>query len=270
VKTQRDKDVIGYWVRLYNRLTGTSFKVEDWPDKDSSKENIDAVCRDNDGHTLAIEHTLIEPFAGEKADAARFMRTLASLEDHPGLRQPGFMFLVSQPVDSIPTGINWSDIPKELLGRLKSILPTLAEGNSTVTIQTEKWALRLHIQKLRLGPEYPGKFLTGRIGPGDPGPGLIIHALGKKVPKLLAYEAEKKILLLEKDAVAGRIESQFEQIPDEHEIKKLLAGIDEIWSVHTAGLQNENVIFTNQIMPNNFSTFCSLHVLTDEFWRVPR
>ena len=132
--------------------------------QNSPKENIDAVCRDNDGHTLAIEHTLIEPFAGEKADAARFMRTLASLEDHPGLRQPGFMFLVSQPVHSIPTGINWSDIPKELSGRLKSILPTLAEGNSTVTIQTEKWgALRLHIQKLRLGPEYPGKFLTAAL-----------------------------------------------------------------------------------------------------------
>ncbi len=84
---------------------------------------------------------------------------------------------------------------------------------------TSRRSLRLHIQKLRLGPEYPGKFFTGRIGPGDPGPELIIHALGKKVPKLLAYEAEKKILMLEKDAVAGRIESQFEQIPDEHKIK---------------------------------------------------
>jgi hypothetical protein len=74
---------------------------------------------------------------------------------------------------------------------------------------------------------------------------------------------------IEKDAVAGTIESQFEQIPDEHEIRKLLMGIDEIWSVNTAGLERESVIFTNQILPQvDYTTLCSLNVQTNEFWRV--
>src|SRR5229473_5472968 len=102
MKHRRDRDVVEYWLRLYNRLTGASFEVEDRPDKDSSKKNIDAMCRDNDGRTLAIEHTLIEPFSGEKDDAARFVRTLASLENHPSLLQRGYMFSVSQPVGSVP------------------------------------------------------------------------------------------------------------------------------------------------------------------------
>lgn len=267
MKNQRDKDVIDYWLRLYNRLTGASFKVEDWPDKDSSKKNIDAMCRDNGGRTLAIEHTLIEPFEGEKADAARFMKTLATLENHPSLLQPGYMVSVSQPVGSVPTGTNWGDIRKELLRQLPRILPTSPEGDSAVTIRAEKWVSDLRLKKLRVKPDDSGKFLTGRIYPGDPGPELIIRALTNKVPKLSAAKAEKKILLLEKDAVAGTIESQFEQIPDDHEINKLLVGIDEIWSVHTAGLESEGVIFTNQIMPSNFSTCCSLHVHTDDFWR---
>jgi hypothetical protein len=78
---------------------------------------------------------------------------------------------------------------------------------------------------------------------------------------------ERKILLLEKDSVAGTVESMFEQIPDELEIRELLAGIDEIWVARTAGLERESVIFTNQIMPNNLSTFCSLNILTGLFWR---
>lgn len=268
--SNHDKDVIEHWLRLYNRLTGSTFRVEDWPDRDSSKKNIDAICGDDDGHTLAIEHTLIEPFVGEKNDAARFMKTLATLENHPDLLEPGYTFLVSQPVDSIPTGINWGDVPKELLRQLPGILPTLPERGGKVVIRSANWSLDLQISKLRTRPSDPGRFLTARVYPGDPGPDVIISALKKKAPKLRDTAAEKKILLLEKDAAAGTIESQFEQLPDEPEIRALLAGIDEIWSLNTAGLESEGVIFTNRVTPptdRNF-TFCSLNVLTGEFWRA--
>jgi hypothetical protein len=270
MKNQRDKDVIEHWLRLYNRLTGASYRVEDWPDSDSSKKNIDALCRDTSGHTLAIEHTLIEPFVGEKSDAARFMRTLATLEDHPSLVQPGYMFIASQAVGSVPTGINWNDIPKELLKQLPDTLSRLPEGDGEVPIRTEKCDLDLHIKKLRLRPSDPGKFLTGRNHPGDPGADLVIRALANKIPKLSASSAEKKVLLLEKDAVAGTIESQFEQIPKDHEVRKLLLDIDEIWSANTAGLERENVIFTNLVIPTfDRSTICSLNVPTGTFWRLP-
>jgi len=93
--TKRDKRVIECWLRLYNRLTSSTFTVVDWPDKDSSKKNIDAICRDGRGISLAVEHTLIEPFEGDKEDGARFMRTLGSLENHPDLLQPGYAFDVT-------------------------------------------------------------------------------------------------------------------------------------------------------------------------------
>jgi len=270
MKNQHDKEVIQHWLQLYNHLTGASYSVEDWPDSDSSKKNVDALCRDAGGHTLAIEHTLIEPFVGEKSDAARFMRTLATLENHPSLIQPGYMFIASQAIGSVPTGVNWNDIPKELLKQLPGILPTLPEGEKEVTVRTENCELVLHIQKLRLRPSDPGKFLTGRRYPGDPGPKLVIRALANKIPKLSASSAEKKILLLEKDAVAGTIENQFEQVPEDHEIKNLLLDIDEVWSANTAGLECENVIFTNLVMPRfDRATICSLNVRTGEFWRLP-
>jgi hypothetical protein len=75
---------------------------------------------------------------------------------------------------------------------------------------------------------------------------------------------------LEKDAVAGTIEGQFEQLPDEPEIKSLLAGIDQVWRVNTAVLRSENVIFANQVMPpiESNGNLGSLNLQTGRFWRV--
>jgi hypothetical protein len=273
-----DKAVIGHWLQLFNRKTGSTYTVTDWPDKDSSKKNIDAICCDANGNTLAIEHTLIEPFAGENADADRFLKTLGALENHPALLQPGYMFVVSQPVGSIPTGIQWNEVPQELLKQLPRLLPTVPElsgRSSPVVIQGANWKLDLRIQKSCIHSDGPGKFLTCRTFPGDPGYDLILRALKNKTPKLAKHSANKKILLLEKDSIAGTIESQFEKLPNTSEIQALLSSIDEIWSVNTAALaNNEDTIFTNQIWPTITNQIrptiyyraCSLNIKTGEYW----
>jgi hypothetical protein len=128
------------------------------------------------------------------------------------------------------------------------------------------------VSKTRTAPNVPGKFFTARVYPGDPGPELIIAALEKKIPKLAAATADKKILLLEKDAVAGTIEAQFEQLPDEPRIYGLLNSIDQIWGINSAALESEDVIFTNQIYPPLYdhANYCSLKLGSDKFWQVTR
>lgn len=266
MKSHSDKDVIRHWVRLYNRLTGSSFQVKDWPDRDSSKKNIDAMCCDNAGRTLAIEHTLIEPFEGERADKARFMKTLAPLQHHPSLLQPGYGFTVSSLVNSIPKR---GDVTKELLRQLPGVLPTLPEGRNSVVVSAGDWTLELRVDKVRISPDGPGKFFTGRVDPGDPGAELIVSAFRKKAEKLSASAGDIKILLLEKDASAGTIEGQFEQLPDEPGIRSFLARVDEIWRVNTVALESENVISANQIWPStqDNSNWCSLNLQTEEFRR---
>lgn len=270
MKNQRDKAVIEYWLRLYDQLNDFSYRVVEWPDDDSSRENIDALCVDDRAHTLAIEHTLIEPFVGEKRDADRFMKTLGSLEGHPALAHQGYMFFVRQPVGAIPSGVRWSDIAEQLVKQLQGILPGLPLQDSQVTIRAG-CEINLRVQKLFMGPDYPGKLFTGRCSSSDPGPELIIRALRNKVPKLAASSAEKKILMLEKDAAAGTIENQFEQVPAEHEIRGLLPSIDEVWSANTAGLERESVLFTNLLWPRfDRATICSLNIQTGGFWRLER
>jgi hypothetical protein len=267
-----DKDRIDFWLLLYNRRTGGSYAVESWPDDDSSRKNIDALCRDISGKSLALEHTLIEPFAGDKADADPFMKTLGKLENHPSLRQKGHMITVSQDVGAVPHGIKWPDLPKEILAQLAPLLPTLSEGVHTVSVKGSKWSLNLHVNKMRILPDDPGTFLTARIHPGDPGPELMIAALEKKIPKLAAATADKKVLLLEKDAAAGTIEAQFQLLPDEPRIQSLLNSVDEIWAMNSMALEREDVIFTAQIYPSvcEFDGYCSLELGTDKYWQVQR
>jgi len=271
-KAYNDKDRIGFWLRLYNRNTGGTYSVESWPDDDSSKKNIDALCRDAGGRTLAIEHTLIEPYAGNKADIDPFLKTLGALENHPLLRQPGFMITASQPVGAVPRGIKWVDQPQQMVPQLAAVLPGLPEGQRTVTVAGPQWSLDLHVNKMRTAPTDPGRFFTARIYRGDPGPELMVAALEKKVPKLAAATADKRILLLEKDAVAGTVEAQFDQLPDEPRIRALLGSIDEVWTVNTAGLESEDIIFTNQIFPQLYdnANYCSLKLGTNKYWQVSR
>ena len=268
-----DKYVIECWLKLYNRLNGTTFSVESHPDDDSSKQNVDAVCADVAGQRIAIEHTRIEPFEGEKADAERFLKMLGSLENHPELLQPGYSIIVSQSVGTFSAGIKRSvraQTHTESVNGLKAILPTLAEGQSVAAVDGAKWSLDLRIDKSRVEPGDEPKFWTSRTWPGDPGPELIVRALERKVPKLAEYLGYTKILLLDKYAIAGTIESQFERLPqgDAH-IDGLLGSVDEIWSVNTSILESEGWIYFNQVRPHLGFFRCGTSVRTGEFWRGP-
>lgn len=242
----------------------------DWPDRDSSEKNVDATCSDARGETLAIEHTLIQPFPEERGDRARFMETLATLEHHSELLQPGWMYTASLPVGSIPSGINWTAVPMELLKQLPRILTGLSEGNHLIHVGTADWTVNLQLSKRPLRPDDPGRFHTARVYPGDPGPELIMKALHKKAPKLTVAAGDKKLLLLEQDNIAGSVPDQFDKVRGDSEANRLLAGVDEVWWVLTAILESEHTIFTSLMTPlrSENNSYCSLNVGTGEFWQA--
>jgi hypothetical protein len=242
-----------------------------WPDRDSSKKAIDAVCEDEStGRKLGIEHTLIQPFNGEKADTARFEKTLAALENDPALLSKGHLIEIDQPVGAIPAGVDWTKIQEQLAAQLENELHTMSgDSHRLLTAKGSGWEFELSVARSVIGPDYPGKVLVGRIWPGNPGPTLLIKALQDKVPKLSAFTEGKKILLLEKDGIAGTIEQQFAQLPNDRHISQLLNGLDEIWSANTAGLKTERVIFTNQVWPELRAFTCSLNFSNGSFWQRP-
>ena len=85
------------------------------------------------------------------------------------------------------------------------------------------------------------------------------NALERKLPKLAAAIADKRILLLEQDGVAGTIEDQYALVRNEAGIKSLRNGVDEIWGVVTAILETEDVIYTNPSIPKSMRTAAFAH-----------
>jgi hypothetical protein len=179
-KRLQSQQVIEHWIRLYNRLIGASYRVASWPCADSSETSVDAVCRGNGGHVIALEHALVGIQYGE-AHA-------------------------------------WSSIN----------------------------------------------------GSGSPGTGVIGSTLERKLLNLSVASADKRILLLESDSVAGSIEDEYARVRDEASFRSLRSGVDEIWGVLTAILESENVIFTNRIDPpeDDDRSLCSLNLTTGEFWQL--
>ena len=107
-------------------------------------------------------------------------------------------------------------------------------------------------------------------GFGSLGIRLIARTLEHELRKLSAANADKRILLLESDSVAGSIEDQYSRVRDEASVRSLRGGVDEIWGVLTASLETENVIYTSRIDPGDADdrSLCSLNLITGEFWRL--
>jgi len=59
---------------------------------------VEALVTRSDGATMAIEHTLIEPFVGDKRDMAAFEKDLRKIEDDKSLIIPDHGVIVYVPV----------------------------------------------------------------------------------------------------------------------------------------------------------------------------
>lgn len=96
------------------------------------------------------------------------------------------------------------------------------------------------------------------------------NLLEHRLLKLSAANADKRILLLESDSVAGAIDERYACVRDDARGKSLRRDVDEVWVAFTALLESENVIFTNRIDPEDDDdcSLCSLNVITGEFWRL--
>ncbi len=71
----RDKRLIALFISDFNAWVKGSYKIAGWPDSEArDRKAVDALARDSHGRELAIEHTLLQPFTGERADAVRFLK----------------------------------------------------------------------------------------------------------------------------------------------------------------------------------------------------
>jgi hypothetical protein len=88
--------------------------IFDWIEEKKDRA-VEEIATSADGKRLALEHTLIQPFVGEKFDSEAFIRAFGRIERNPALVVPERNLDIIIPVGAIPKGYNWEVVGQDLL-----------------------------------------------------------------------------------------------------------------------------------------------------------
>jgi len=239
VTTKHDKAVIERFVQAFNAEQQTAYAITAWPDEqDRTGKAIDALAS-NGSTTLAIEHTLLQPFSGERNDTTIFLQTIGKLDKAPHLMLPNLSVTLTIDVGAITKGIDWSTITPAIEHWYLDVRDQLSNGGSRHTIPNLPFTLEVHVERTPLKHDR-GFFFIGRVMPDKPLRDTVEQALKTKVDKLTAASADKRILLLEKETpifgdgeVGELLQQLLPQFPK-------LAQVDEVWIANTVALKSED------------------------------
>jgi hypothetical protein len=242
-----DKQLIELFLAAYNRLGGDDYAVLEWPDEvEHHRPSVDAIAGDSRGRTIAIEHTLAEPFLGEKQDTQIFNKVFVPLESDSSLRVAGYDLELWPAVGAIPNGVDWDEIATQVRSWFNAEKDHFPDGKSTQRIQRLPFDLEVFILK-DANPD--GRVFVGRSGMPETLDLVIEKALKRKLPKLVETLTNSRLLLLEKDNVPGGyvavtriIEALEPQFPQ-------LQRVTGIWIANTVSLKQSGHAFFYHVWP---------------------
>lgn len=245
---RRENDIIKRFLRGYDGKFWSGAKI-DLLDTRMDKAVEVLATRPSDGLRLAIEHTIIEPFVGEKGDFAEFLKAgFLSLEQDQSLHVPGTWIRVDVQVGAIhghPTTAAQRAIISGVRDWIVKNRTTLPRGHSdhtcTVTLPAgQTLQFRLHARRVPLREP----MLSIRRLQVEQNLGRVIEkALANKLPKLINTPADRRILMLERQhmnlypaSILAEIQKRAAMFPD-------VAKVDEIWFVETMGYDTESILY---------------------------
>lgn len=220
--------------------------IHDQPDqKDKRDKAVDWITkRKSDGKTLAVEHTLIEPFVGDRQDFAFFEAAFLDIEADKSLAVPGRWIQVFVPVGTLqnqPKESVRNAIVQAVHGWIRANRLLLPDGHIkhpcvTANPDQPRFDITLSVKAVPLlhGPNAgTGLLHVRRQQVEDNLDQVVSKALREKLPKLVNTNADKRILLLERQhmnlhprRILNEIEKQMDAFPD-------IALVDEIWILET-------------------------------------
>ena len=228
----------------YENYSWADAKI-DWLDTRMDNAVEVLVTRTSDGKTLAIEHTIIEPFVSDKEDFAFFAAAFLGIENDKSLLVPGRWIQVFVPVGALqnqPKKMAQDAIVQSVHGWIKSHRLALRDGASqhpcAITGIPGRLpfdiTLNLKVVPLQGGSVAEPASLHVRRQQVDRNLGEVIErALKKKLPKLVSTLADKRILLLERQHMNVYPQSILVEIERRRASFPHLACVDEIWIVET-------------------------------------
>jgi hypothetical protein len=249
-RMRRDQQLIEGFLRAYDRLHGTSHKIVRRPEQSNrSSPAVEAVAADEIGRTVAFEHTLIEPFEGERSDTDRFLRVFAPLDGSATLMKPGFDVEVVARVGAIPTGVDWNKTAVMLRRHLGARIPALIEGRTTEMVPDAEFPLEITISVSAHDADARDHVWVSRVLPKIPIDSVVRRALERKVPKLVSEPADRRVLILEKADIARGLTETSAAIDRLAPELPLLKMVDEVWLAITYCIEPDDTVFFYELRP---------------------
>jgi hypothetical protein len=191
------------------------------------------VQRKSDGRRLAIEHTLIQPFIDDKRDFAWFEKNFLHIDQDKSLVVPERVIQVYVDARALISSPASKSAPQAIHQWLKKNAPSLPLGQYQRecsigdAISTSLWL------RVFAAPVHEGVFALGRQYQNDTLGLIVERALRKKLKKLANTEAERRVLLLERDRLPLNERTILKEIDARGVDFPELATIDQIWFAET-------------------------------------
>ena len=194
------------------------------------------ATRKSDGLKIAIEHTLIEPFVGEKTDFHSHFKELAiQLRADQSLMEPGTALYVNAPVNVLPRRADWqgiiADVSAWLRNNRKAFSDEMVQRDCPSPNHPDgKVALQVRLQSFEGSDAFVIVQRYGEMALGD----SVRKALERKLRNLVATEVDRRLLMLERDQAWVYPEAICEEVERLRPAFRDLDGVHELWIVDTA------------------------------------
>lgn len=231
-----EQTFIELFVSAYENFAWAGAMIEHLDEKfDGAPE---ALITRSDGETIAVEHTLIEPFVGDKRDFAMFDGALLKIESDKALTVPDTGIIVYVPVGILDgqKQVRRDVIVESIHSWIAANRSNLREGKHPYQCEISGMppvTLTVMRNKLNLPRSNPGSLLVRRQQVINDLDKVIEKALRKKLPKLLKTKADRHLLFLERDQFSFFPELIFTEIERQRSNFPEIEQVDEIWHVET-------------------------------------
>lgn len=247
---RRDERLIDLFLRGYKDRAGCSYRLRERPDQvERDRAAVDCIAVNERSDTLAIEHTLVEPFEGQKADDQPFLAVFERLHHSAELTVPSLLIDILVPVGAIPKGVEWNQVGQHMYEWLREARLRIPLGESDHKVPGLGFDLTLHIQAMEI-PGTAGALIAGRVLPRDRSFSNVLgRALAAKLPKLVAARANSHILIVEDGSTALGLTIFAREIDAVQNSFPELAQVDSVWLAHTPVWESEKVVWFLHVWP---------------------
>ncbi len=243
-KPGRDEQVfVRLFVSAYENFAWVGSRID--PLDEQLDGAIEALITRADGQTMAIEHTLIQPFLNEMTDLSRFEPVFRRIADDKSLAVPYTGITVYVPVGILDGQKRATQgvIAKAIHSWIANNRLYLREGEHryqcdipgmppvTLTVKRNKYNLS------------QGVVLLGRQQVTNDLDKVIEKALRTKLPKLIRQQAHRRVLFLERHRFNFFPDLIFAEIERQRPNFKLLEKVDEIWHVETISFEQDGYVY---------------------------